>query len=430
MKAIIKIAIAATLVAGATAQPHAHQHRHAHAKKHEHGSPVALDKRSPAVAIVYETPVVTEYVYEGEDIDAEKAKAGIEAGLYRVVGESTPTFVPPPPPSSTSTSISSSSTLAAQFFEVKSSSTPSPTSTSTPAPASTSASSSSSDTSTGDGLDKEFQDGVHDCANYFPSEYGAVPVDYLGLGGYLSLQQPAGGWTLGVKMNNIVQPTSGDPTPGTFASYRCPDGYGKTQWPADQGATGQSIGGLYCDSDNKLYLSNKDRPKLCMKGAGGVKIVNKLSKVACACQTNYPADEKMSISLCPTPGQTRDMFNPIATESYYWQGTPTSAQWYLNPLGFDAEDACVWLNPNYPDNTGNYAPMNAGTGQDVNGVTYLSIFDNSPSSSAKLDYNVAITGDILGGPCAYTVGEGYSNGGTGCTVTLKKGGTASFVLSN
>lgn len=429
MKGIIKIALAATLVAGATAQPHAHQHRHAHAKKHEHGSPVALDKRSPAVAVVFETPVVTEYVYEGEDMDAEEAKAGIEAGLYRVVGESTPTFVPPPPPSSTSTSISTSSTLAAQFFEVKTSSSaaPEPTSTSTPAPASTSASSSAG-TSAGDGVDKEFQDGVHPCENYFPSEYGAVPVDYLGFNGYLSLQQPAGGWTVGVKMNNIVQPISGSPSPGTFASYRCPDGFGKTQWPLEQGATGQSIGGLYCGEDNKLHLSDPDRKKLCVKGAGGVKIKSKLNKVACACMTNYPGDEKMSISLCPNPGETLDMFNPIATESYYWQGAATSAQWYLNPLGFDAEDACCWLNPAHPDNTGNYAPMNAGTGQNEAGETYLSIFANSPSSSALLDYDVAIVGDINGGPCAYKVGQGYTNGGTGCTVTLKEGGTAYFQL--
>ncbi|KAJ9157908.1 Septation protein SUN4 [Pleurostoma richardsiae] len=439
MKGIINIALAASLVAGAAAQPHAaHQHRHRHVRKHEHGSPV--EKRSPDVAVVYATPVVTVYEIDGSVVDAESAEAGIKDGLYSVVGETTPTFTPPAP-SSTSTTISSSSTLAAQFFEIKSSSTststtststtptPTPTTSSTTSAAAASSTSSSSSSSSGQGLDAEFPSGTIKCSAGVPTDYGAIELSWLGLDGWASIQV-TGSYTPGVAISSIEQPTSGGCVEGSFCSYACPNGYDKSQWPeTSQGATGQSIGGLYCNEDGYLELTRTDKKQLCQKGAGGVYVKNKLSKQVVTCKTNYAGDEKMSIPfIADANGGSTELTNPIASESYIWQGSYTTAQYYLNNQGVDVEDACVWTSSNYPTSAGNWAPLNLGVGQDISGTTWLSIFNNSPTSSAELDFDVEITGDVTS-TCAYKNGAYEGGSSTGCTTSLKEGGTAYYVFS-
>jgi hypothetical protein len=412
MKGFIQAALAATLVAGVAAQPHAHKHRHVNAKRHEH----AVVEKRDAVTVTSVVPAtVTEYVLEGKKVDLQQAEAGIKGGDFIVVGSTTPTFTPPPPPpppSSTSTTASSSSTQAAQFFELKSSSSSSSTPPSTPTP-------SASPTATG--IDAPFPTGsdAPPC-DVFPSAYGALPVGWLGTDGWTSLQQPADpGFHLGLKINTIVAPTSGGCQSNMFCSYACPPGYQKSQWPEDsQGATLQSVGGLFCDANNKLQLTRPDHPYLCEKGVGGVVIKNSLSSQVAVCRTDYPGSEAMVIPLAATPGGTFPLTNPDSNTYYVWDGKPTTAQYYVNPAGLSVENACVWNSPTNPLSAGNWSPINIGTGQDASGTTFLSIFDNKPTSSATLDFNIRIHGDVSI-ECAYENGAYTSGGGNGCTVSLR-----------
>jgi hypothetical protein len=135
------------------------------------------------------------------------------------------------------------------------------------------------------------------------------------------------------------------------------------------------------------------------------------------CGTDYPASENMVVPLQATPGGTFPLTNPDSATYYVWEGKPTTAQYYVNPAGVSVEDGCRWVNPNLPTSSGNWAPNNIGVGKDATGTTYISIFNNSPTSSAILDFNVRITGDVS---IECTLENGvYSNGpGNGCTVSL------------
>ncbi len=193
-------------------------------------------------------------------------------------------------------------------------------------------------------------------------------------------------------------------------------GYGKTQWPeTSQGATGQSIGGLYCNADGFLELTRPSHTKLCEQGAPGVSIQNTLGGIVSLCQTDYPSSESMVLGTLLQPGQTSPMMNPIASQSYQWQGKTTTAQYYINKLGLGLAEACVWTSSVDPSGAGNWAPTNFGVGTDDSGTTYLSIFANQPTSSATLDYTVEIKGDITA-ECALRNGQ-YTGGGNGCTVS-------------
>lgn len=105
-------------------------------------------------------------------------------------------------------------------------------------------------------------------------------------------------------------------------------------------------------------------------------------------------------------------------ETYYkWEGKVTSAQYYVNPKGVSTEKGCQWGNGS--EAIGNWAPINLGVG--VNDGKWLSIFQNSPTTTEKLDYNVKIEGDNLSGSCKYEDGVFYSESGTndsGCTVSV------------
>ncbi|KAL8370794.1 hypothetical protein RB595_000913 [Gaeumannomyces hyphopodioides] len=428
MKGITQLALAASLVAG-TQATHQH-HRHHHARRVIEN----LEKRTPDVVTAFvKGPVVAVYELDGKVVDEGKAKAGLAEGLYSVVGETTPTFTPPPPPPVTTTSVkptSSSTSSAAQFFEQKASPSPEPKS-SAPAPVSSSPSvgSGSGSGSGATGLDADFPSGEIDCSS-LPSQYGAQAVPWLGLDGWLSFQQPDDKkWIPGVLISTIHQPTSGGCPKNSFCSYACPNGYQKTQWPtSSQGATGQSIGGLWCNEKGKLELTRPEYPKLCEKGAGGVFVQNKLDGVSNICQTNYPGDEKMSIATETKPGGKYELLNPDAKTSYWWKNSPTSAQFYLNNEGVDVENACTWKSSKYPDSAGNWSPANLGVGKDIHGITYISIFWNKPTSNAKLDYNVEITGDVTA-PCALKGGQ-FTGGGNGCTTAISKaGGTVTIVFS-
>lgn len=259
------------------AQPHHHQHRHARRTVDTSGT-------------------VFEYELNGQRISAADVCKGIADGTLLWANgvappeacqssssSSTPTSTPTPTPTP--------SVQPAEFLESSSSSSSTPTSSAEPsssssAPASTpSSSGSSSSGGSSSGLDTDFPDGELDCGT-FPSDYGAIPLDYLGLGGWSGIQYVS---IVDQLVSSIVTAVTGDSChSGGMCSYACPAGYQKSQWPSTQGSTGQSVGGLEC-RNGKLYLTNTDlSKKLCMQGVGGVQGHNKLDQEVAVCRTDYP----------------------------------------------------------------------------------------------------------------------------------------------
>ncbi|KAM0329792.1 hypothetical protein ACHAQA_003956 [Verticillium albo-atrum] len=427
MKSITHLAFAATLAVTVAAQPH-HQHQQLH-KKHV-ASPV--EKREPDPVVVYEVgPTVTLYELGGKQVSAEEAKEGIEDGLFVVIGESKPSYTPPPPPPPPSTSEAPLETavIAAQFFESKelSTSTPEPTPEPTPTtssvapPPTTTAvkvdnSNKGSSSKGGQGIDSKFESGKVKCSQ-FPSDYGALAIDYLGTDGWTGIQKVPK-YTVGdTSIGYIETAVKEGCTPGSFCSYACPVGYQKTQWPSAQGDTLQSIGGLYCNDEGYLELSRPEHDTLCEKGAGGVWIQNDLDDISCVCRTDYPGSESMVIPTIPQPGEKVALTNPSADDYYVWNNLPTTAQYYVNKKGYSVEDACTWNSPLDPKGAGNWAPINVGTGKAADGNTYISIFPNLPTSTAELDFNIEIIGDV-NSKCALINGQYTGGGSTGCTTTL------------
>jgi hypothetical protein len=271
--------VALTLAAAGTiaaAQPHRH-HKHHHIK------------RAPEAEVEYVPgPTVYSYEFEGEKISEDKVCEGIENGTLEWADGT-------PPPSAcgskSDTSSSSSSTLEdAQFFEKPTqvnqmnvdslleptTSVEVPTYTPTPTVPSI---------PEGDGVDSVFPDGKLSC-DEFPSSYGAVRSDWLGLNGWTGVQfvTLAGNMVSDIR-TALVGETCGD---GAMCSYACPAGYQKSQWPVSQGTTGQSVGGLECRG-GKLYLTNPGMSdKLCIPGSGGVNVKNTMGEGVAICRTDYP----------------------------------------------------------------------------------------------------------------------------------------------
>ena len=249
----------------------------------------------------------------------------------------------------------------------------------------------------------------------FPSNYGAVALDYLGLGGWSGLQALT---VSGNAVSNIVTGVSGDScTEGMACSYACPPGYQKSQWPSTQGSTGQSVGGIMC-TGGKLQLTNSAlSSKLCIAGVGGVQATNNAGSVVAICRTDYPGTESETIPVELQPGSTEALTVPDGSSYYNWEGKSTSAQYYLNPPGYGAAQACTWGSPGTP--LGNYAPINFGVGAS-GGKTWLSIFQNSPTTNAQYPGTVELQGD-LSGSCTYENGQYCGASGcnsNGCTVSL------------
>ncbi|KAM5432247.1 Sperm-associated antigen 4 protein [Microsporum canis] len=277
----------------------------------------------------------------------------------------------------------------------------------------------------GEGADLEFPDGKIPCSE-FPSKYGAISLDYLGLGGWSGIQFPE---DVGSGYGNIRTAISGQGCEeGAMCSYACSAGKQKTQWPSRQGAKGESVGGLEC-RNGKLHLTNPTLSnKLCMSGVGGVYVKNHLSVSVAVCRTDYPGTEEESIPLDAKSGATSPLTCPKAEDYYTWKGMHTSAQYYVNPAGVPVSTACRWGSAGL--DYGNFAPLNMGAGQ-VNGVTWLSLLANRPTTNAILDFDVEITGTHLSGSCKYKNGMFYSDTGSnndGCTVSVISG-EAYFVFS-
>lgn len=417
---ILNLALAATL---ASAQPHNHGHGRFHQKRGV-ASPVEnVEKRGDVVTTVV-AAIETAYVMGDKVVTPEEAKAGIDKGLFIVVGESTPTFTPPPPPSPTPTT---ERKIAAQFFQKPQATTtaspsPSPTPTSaTPPPAKSSSSSSGGGSFSGQatGLHADFPDGELPCEWESVAKYGGVAIPWAGIKGFTAVQKVPT-FQFGMKIANIVTAIKGEGCEDdAFCSYACPAGYVKTQWPTEQGLTGQSVGGLHC-LNGKLRLTRPEKKTLCEENASSITIKNTLSEGVATCRTDYPGTENMIVPAWAGAGATAMLANVKSSDYYIWEGKDTTLQYYINPKGVAVEDACVWNSTTNPLSAGNWAPTNLGIGQNRQGLTFLSIFPNTPTSDALLDFNIKITGDVTD-KCMLEDGKYYKNGvenPAGCTVSL------------
>ncbi|KAJ9299504.1 CAZyme family GH132 [Paecilomyces variotii] len=418
----VTLATAGSLV---SAQHHHHNHRHVHAKR----------APGPAGDVVYV------YEFNGVPIDTQKVCEGIAAGTLKWADGQAPEGVCNT--AASSTVAPTPSVAPAEFFELGSSSssssssptptststsssssvyTPPPTSSSTPVSSQTPTPTPSSSSSGAKGLDVDFPDGEIDCSE-FPSDYGAVPLDYLGLGGWSGIQYVS---IVGELVSDIITAVTGDHcTEGSMCSYACPAGYQKSQWPSTQGSTGQSVGGLQC-KNGKLRLTNPSlSKKICIPGEGDIQVQNTLGDQIAICRTDYPGTESETIPVSVLANELQPLACPNAETYFVWEGKSTSAQYYVNPKGVSAEDGCQWGDGSQP--IGNWAPINIGVGQ-KNGY-WLSIFQNKPTTNAKLDYNLRIEGDNLSGACKYEDGLFYDLNGSnedGCTVQALDG-KATFV---
>ncbi|CAG8976585.1 hypothetical protein HYALB_00002098 [Hymenoscyphus albidus] len=436
----------------AVAKPNAHNHAHHHVGKR--GSRVEVREVSN---VVFDGPVITVYELNGKVISAEEVDAGIKSGKYILVGETLQT-APKPPPAAAPTPTPSPKAAekpakpeyqaAAVFAEKKSSSsseapkaTPTPDPSPEPTPSksvespketvvpSDSGSNSEYKVPSGEGdIGADFPSGKIPCSS-FPSKYGAISLEWLKLGGWSGIQAVPDYTTLSKTISTIHTSVSGGCNPGAFCSYACPEGYQKSQWPEAQGSTGQSIGGLFCNSKGMLELSRPTHKQICVQGAGGVKVQNKLRKNVAICRTDYPGTESETIPLDTQPGGIYELTCPEASDYYQWEGKATSAQYYVNPAGVPVEKACQWGRPG--TNMGNWAPLNIGCGKTAAG-TFISVFRNTPTNmDGSLDFTITITGDVSG-KCVYKNNKFYNNGvesPTGCTAAVNNGGTATFVFT-
>ncbi|KAI5306937.1 Secreted beta-glucosidase sun1 [Ascosphaera pollenicola] len=325
--------------------------------------------------------------------------------------------------------------------EVAATPSPEPATSATPSPGSTSASASSSASPSATslpvshssdssnifnavGLDKEFPDGEISC-DTFPSEYGPISLDYLNLGGWSGIQDVT---VSNGAVSNIVTGNSGPCKEGNMCSYSCPPGYQKSQWPTEQGSTGQSVGGLECRG-GKLYLTNPSLSKnLCIQGTGNVYVKNSLSDSVAVCRTDYPGTESETIPLLASPGGSHELTSPDESTYYKWTGKPTSAQYYVNKKGVSIEEGCTWGNGDRQ--VGNWAPVNLGVGKS-NGATWVSIMPNKPTTNPDLDFKIKIEGSGLSATCEFEGGKFYLNGQEmdgGCTTSFSDGGEAYYVF--
>lgn len=410
---ISTLAVAAAASASvAVASPHRHAHKHMHA-----------NKRTVTADTYAAGPTAYKFVLDdGESISVDEVCSGIASNKLKW-GDNAPPGICATSTTSSSTTTATTTTAASTTTSVAAGAFYQQSSTTTSAAAA--ATGWSEWNSTGAGVDSPFPDGQLDCST-FPSQYGAVNLPYLGLGGWSGIQKV----TFGVSaITNIVTGVSGDSCQeGDMCSYACPPGYQKAQWPSTQGATGQSVGGIQC-TGGKLKLTNPGLSKnLCIPGMGGVQAQNNANGVVAICRTDYPGTESETVPVELQPGQTNQLTNPNAATYYTWQGGATSAQYYLNPIGVDAADGCQWGSPG--SNKGNYAPINFGVGY-KDGKTWLSIFQNAPTTSTLYQGTVELQGD-LSAVCKYSNGQYCGATGcnsNGCTVAVNSG-TATFVVSN
>lgn len=294
------ISIAYTLVTAGSLVAASPQHRH------HHGHVI---KRQPNNV---EVVTINEYVVNGKSLSLEEVCAGIASGVLRLsdgaanltecqtFNEGNKGEAAKPDDSVPEIVLKSATTEAP--VEAKSTATPEivkPTEipAEKPQPSSSSAPVASKKAEApapfsyqpkGKGLEREFPTNTIDCST-FPSEYGPIQIDWMELGGWSGIQYVTETDNV---ITEVVTAINGDRCKsGAMCSYACPPGWQKTQWPTIPPAQGRSVGGLFCNENNKLELTNPSLSKaLCMKGTGATRVENKLSLDAMICRTDYPGE--------------------------------------------------------------------------------------------------------------------------------------------
>ncbi|KAL9037247.1 MAG: hypothetical protein Q9180_003828 [Flavoplaca navasiana] len=232
--------------------------------------------------------------------------------------------------------------------------------------------------------------------------------------------------------------------PGGYCPYACPPGQVSMQWDphATEYAYPQSMhGGLFCDKNGKIHKPFPNKP-YCVDGTGNVGCRNKASGNIAICQTVLPGNEAM---LIPTDVQDEAILAIPGPE--YWAGT--AAHFYVNPPGVTAEEGCVWGSSEKP--YGNWSPYVLGGNTVETGETFIKLGWNpiylepaTPFRDEKPTFSIEIEcdGDGCNGlPCAidpsqHGVNEvvGSSSIGAGgaasCVVTVPKGGSAKYVVTD
>jgi SUN family beta-glucosidase len=140
-----------------------------------------------------------------------------------------------------------------------------------------------------------FVDGSIPCDSP-PVQFGAedANVMYLGGNGWLNSQIgiPSANGLANLR-NAVGCPTPSNPGEKVVCNYNCPGTRLPSQFAnqrAWMGANGESVGGLECRTDNRLYRINQDNNILCMPDSNAVtvEVVNNMAEPIAICKTNYP----------------------------------------------------------------------------------------------------------------------------------------------
>lgn len=141
----------------------------------------------------------------------------------------------------------------------------------------------------------------------------------------------------------------------------------------------------------------------------------------------FVGTEDETVPLNTESGNTYPLTCPDASTYYTHEGSPTSAQYYINNQGVAESSACQWDSDG--SNEGNFAPSYLGVGTDTSGKTWLSIStttQNGESNYQPLNYTVEITGSGLSDKCRlqngqYCSGSSYGScNSQGCTVCIPR----------
>jgi SUN family beta-glucosidase len=136
------------------------------------------------------------------------------------------------------------------------------------------------------------------------------------------------------------------------------------------------------------------------------------------------------------PGEEKELAVVDQTSYYHTHaGLTTSGQYYLNPAGYYADQACRWGDQSKP--LGNWAPAVVGLSVAKDGIGYFGLSNNAPTQTkALLGYTVTIKGGDF--ECKYSNHTIAYNGQTwdafdphtaGCTVGVRPESSAVYELT-
>lgn len=292
---LLSLVILAILAALAVGKPHGHLHRRAHRVVRGEDRPERVVYEPVAIETVYK------YILDGQEISEQDVRQGLANGTLiwgsdGVLSTSTtgPVAIATPPPAPSAQPDTASKPSEAQpqppLVPVQQPNIDLAPVDATPKTAQELVDKDGNCAS----CDREFPNGQIPCSK-FPYGYGAMPLHQEGLGGWSGIQDPAYRGSDGFdNIRTVVSGSCSDGScckPGTWCSYGCPNPYLKLSFPKMQGRTGQTIGGLYCNSNGMLEMADGSIGKtMCGKDSTHmtVKVQNKLSKSVSICRTDYP----------------------------------------------------------------------------------------------------------------------------------------------